>query len=68
MVRNLSEVPLFLDSKASRLVQLADLISFALYRLYERNDYRFFNIIKNRFDVLAEQPRSLIYFDLSKKK
>jgi Protein of unknown function (DUF3800) len=68
VVRNLSEVPLFLDSKASRLVQLADLVSFALYRLYERNDYRFFNIIANRFDVLANQPRSLTYFDLSVKK
>jgi hypothetical protein len=28
VVTNLSEVPLFLDSKASRLVQLADLVSF----------------------------------------
>jgi hypothetical protein len=64
VVRNLSEVPLFLDSKASRLVQLADLVSFALYRLYERNDYRFFNHIKDRFDVIAGQPRSLTYLDI----
>jgi Protein of unknown function (DUF3800) len=68
VVRNLSEVPLFLDSKASRIVQLADLVSFALYRLYERNDYTFFNHIKDRFDVVAGEPRSLIYCDLSRKK
>jgi hypothetical protein len=67
VVRNLSEVPVFLDSKASRLLQLADLVSFALYRVYERNDYRFFNIVKNRFDVIASEPRSLSFFDLTEK-
>jgi len=50
VVRNLSEVPLFLDSKASRLIQLADLIAYGIFRNYERGDDRFFNIIKNRFD------------------
>lgn len=65
VVRNLSEVPLFLDSQASRLIQLADLTSFALYRLYEREDYRFFNLIKDRFDVVRGQPQGLIYFDLT---
>lgn len=31
-LRNLSEVPMFVDSKMSRLVQLADLVSYALWR------------------------------------
>src|SRR5579863_2200720 len=38
VVRNLSEVPVFLDSRASRLVQLADLIAYATFRHYERGD------------------------------
>lgn len=29
VIANLAEVPLFLDSKASRLIQLADLVAYA---------------------------------------
>lgn len=50
VVRNLAEVPLFIDSRASRLVQLADLISYALYRKYEAGDDRFLAPIQRRFD------------------
>jgi hypothetical protein len=50
VITNLSEVPLFMDSKASRLVQLADLIAFALYRYHEVQDNRFINIIQSRFN------------------
>lgn len=31
-LRNLAEVPLFVDSRASRLVQIADLLSWAVWR------------------------------------
>lgn len=50
-VRNLSEVPLFLDSRASRLVQLADLVAYALFRFLEHQDQRFFPLIEPRFDT-----------------
>ena len=50
VIRNLAEVPLFLDSRASRLIQLADLIAFAIFRNYERGDSRFYSIIQSRFD------------------
>jgi hypothetical protein len=50
IMRNFSEVPLFLNSKASRLIQLADLIAYAVFRHYESGDDRFFSIIKHRFD------------------
>jgi len=49
-VRNLSEVPLFLDSRASRLVQLADLVAYALFRYLEHGDHRFFPLIERHFD------------------
>lgn len=48
--KNYAEVPVFLDSKASRLIQLADLVAFALYRFHETNDNSFYDIIKHRFD------------------
>jgi hypothetical protein len=50
IVRNFAEVPLFLDSKASRLIQLADLIAYAIFRYYESGDDRFFSVIRSRFD------------------
>lgn len=51
ILRNFAEVPLFLDSKASRLIQLADLIAYAIFRYYESGDEKFFSIIKHRFDA-----------------
>jgi hypothetical protein len=50
VIRNLSEVPLFLDSKASRLIQLADLIAWAIRRKFEKGDSTYFDVIAHRFD------------------
>ena len=47
---NYAEVPVFLDSKASRLIQLADLVAYSLFRNYESGDNSFFSIIENSFD------------------
>jgi Protein of unknown function (DUF3800) len=51
VLNNLAEVPLFLDSKASRLIQLADLIAWSTFRNYESNDDQFFSIIKSRIYI-----------------
>lgn len=48
--KNYAEVPVFLDSKASRLIQLADLVAYALFRNFEANDSSLFDVIKNCFD------------------
>ncbi len=53
ILRNFAEVPLFIDSKASRLVQLADLIAYSVFRHYERADSEFFHLIEPRFDRVA---------------
>ena len=50
-IRNFAEVPLFLDSRASRLIQLADLIAFAIFRYYESGDDRFFSVVQPHFDA-----------------
>ena len=47
---NFAEVPLFLDSKMSRLIQLADLIAYSLFRKYEHHDDSYFTLIQNCFD------------------
>jgi hypothetical protein len=51
VLRNLSEVPLFLDSCASRLIQLADLIAYGIFQKYEHGDDQFFSIIEPKFDA-----------------
>lgn len=49
-LHNIPEVPLFVDSTATRLIQFADLIAYALRRYYEAGDDSLFEIIKPRFD------------------
>ncbi|MFC3692511.1 DUF3800 domain-containing protein [Chenggangzhangella methanolivorans] len=48
-LRNFAEVPLFLDSKASRLIQMADLIAYWIFRHFESGDSRGFNMISPYF-------------------
>ncbi len=48
--RNYAEVPVFLDSKASRLLQLADLVAYAMFRHFERGDSLLFDVIRGCFD------------------
>ncbi len=45
-LRNFAEVPLFLDSRASRLIQMADLIAYWIFRRYESLDEQGFNLIR----------------------
>lgn len=50
VIRNLAEVPLFLDSKASRLIQLADLIAYAGFQKFEHGNENFYNLVSSKFD------------------
>lgn len=61
-LRNLAEVPLFVDSRASRIVQLADLVAFAMWRKYEHKDGRFFDPIIPRFDSEGGVIHGLVHF------
>lgn len=47
---NFAEVPLFLDSKMSRSIQIADIIAYSIFRKFEHNDNTYFSIIKDCFD------------------
>jgi len=49
-LRQLAEVPLFVDSRPSRIIQLADHIAYAVFRRYNANDLTYFNTIEHRFD------------------
>ncbi|MGN6231165.1 MAG: DUF3800 domain-containing protein [Trinickia sp.] len=45
-MRNLAEVPLFLDSKASRLIQMADIVAYWIFRYFQSGDSRGFEVIR----------------------
>jgi hypothetical protein len=60
--RNLAEVPLFVDSKASRCVQLADLVAWATWRKYEMQDGRFFDPLIPRFDAEGGVIHGLVHY------
>ncbi len=52
-LHNLCDVPLFVDSQATRLIQYADLIAHALRRYVENGDSTYFDIISHKFDALG---------------
>ena len=60
-LRNLAEVPLFVDSTASRLIQIADLLAWAVWRRYEFGDTRFFDRIVPRFDAEGGVIHGLVH-------
>lgn len=51
VVRNLAETPLFVDSRASRVVQLADHVAYAVFRRYDRGDTQYFDVVAPKFDA-----------------
>jgi hypothetical protein len=63
-LRNMADVPLFADSRASRLIQAADLVSYALYRHYAggaRNpDY--IEGLWEKFDTADKQMHGCVHY------
>ena len=49
-MHSLADVPFFVDSKATRGIQYADLVAYAIWRKYEKGDDQFFNVIAGSFD------------------
>jgi Protein of unknown function (DUF3800) len=50
-IRHLAEAPLFIDSRVSRAVQLADHVAYAVFRRYNAGDTNYFDIIASKFDM-----------------
>jgi hypothetical protein len=48
---NILEVPMFVDSKISRGIQLADHIAYSVFKRYEHADLTYYNIIEGVFDA-----------------
>jgi len=63
-LRRIAEIPLFVDSQASRIVQLADHIAYAVFRRYNANDLTYFNSIESRFDASDGIMHGLVHKQL----
>lgn len=62
-LRNLADVPLFTDSRATRLLQAADLTSYAIYRKYANPpDGSYFSRLLPRFDRSDNQLHGLVHY------
>lgn len=62
MLKNLVDVPMFVDSKASRIVQLADHVAHAVFRRYESGDTLFLDRICSRFDSESGKLHGLVHW------
>ena len=51
-IYNIVEAPFCVDSASTRLLQVADFVSYAMYRRYETGDARYIDLINHRFDEL----------------
>jgi len=50
ILRNLSDVPYFANSRETRLLQIADFVAHAVFMLYERRDPTLIRSLLSRFD------------------
>ena len=58
---NLADVPMFVDSAATRAVQYADLVSYALWQKFEHGDAAFFDVIAKHFDSEGAVVHGLLH-------
>ncbi|MGJ3233233.1 MAG: DUF3800 domain-containing protein [Oceanicaulis sp.] len=52
-VRWLADVPFFVDSAATRAIQYADLVTYAIWRKFEKEDPLLFDLIAEDFDTVG---------------
>ena len=51
VIRHLADTPLFVDSRASRVIQLADHVAYAVFRRYQSGDTQYLDRIASKFDA-----------------
>lgn len=51
VIRHLADTPFFVDSRASRVIQLADHVAYAVFRRFHAKDAQYFDLISSKFDT-----------------
>lgn len=60
-IKHLAEIPMFTDSKLTRMLQLADFVAYAVFRRYEHGDSSFLDRIINKFDQSGGRLHGLVH-------
>ncbi|MBN2580881.1 MAG: DUF3800 domain-containing protein [Pirellulales bacterium] len=61
VIKNLADIPLFVDSRASRIVQLADHVAYSVFRRYQAGDTRLLDVILSSFDAEGGKIHGLVH-------
>lgn len=61
VMRHVVEAPLFIDSRATRLIQLADHVAYAVFRRYEASDGNYFDPVLHKFDSEEGKIHGLLH-------
>lgn len=59
---NIADVPFFVDSRATRPIQYADLVAHATWRHFEKGDSEFFDVIKESFDSEGGVVHGIVHY------
>ncbi len=60
-INHIVDVPFFVDSKSSRIIQIADHIAYSVFRKYSYKDINYFDIISHRFSRHGKKFLSLCH-------
>lgn len=59
---NLADVPFFVDSRATRMIQFADMLAYAVRKYYENGDATYFDLFAHRFDAVGGVIHGLSHY------
>lgn len=62
-LHSFADVPLYVDSRASRLVQVADFVAWSTWHYYEHGHTEFFQRIHKRFDAAEGVQHGIIHLN-----
>lgn len=60
-LKGIADTPFFVDSRASRLVQIADHVAYSVFRRYNAGDAQYFDLIASRFDEADGVVHGLVH-------
>lgn len=63
-VKNFADVPFFADSKSTRLLQMADLVAYSIFRRYERSQTWLLDKIVGKFDAEDGVIHGLVHLSM----
>jgi len=61
VIRSLADTPFFVNSRASRVVQLADHVAYAVFRRYNAHDAQYFDVMASKLDCVDGVVHGLVH-------